>query len=51
METKKCKKCQKSIDKNLRFCPKCGEKIGGVSHKLERRQGHFRIILDEIKGR
>ena len=28
-------------------CPKCGEKIGGVSHKLERRQGHFRIILDE----
>ena len=26
METKKCKKCQKSIDKNLRFCPKCGEK-------------------------
>lgn len=26
METKKCTKCSKSINKNLRVCPKCGAK-------------------------
>ena len=28
-------------------CSKCGLEIGGQSHKLVRRPGHFRIILDE----
>ena len=28
-------------------CSKCGKKIGGIHHKLERREGHYRIILDE----
>ena len=28
-------------------CPKCGKKIGGTGHKLYRRNGHFRIVLDE----
>ena len=28
-------------------CSKCGKIIGGIDHKLERRKGHYRIILDE----
>lgn len=28
-------------------CLKCGKIIGGIGHILERREGHYRIILDE----